>query len=99
MGHTSFGSLRDFRFDMIKIDGSFITDITANPDSRFFVQKLIEIGRQFDMMTVAEFVTGAAEARILRDIGVDYFQGFHFGSPCLLLDPVLQPQPVLVGAR
>jgi EAL domain-containing protein (putative c-di-GMP-specific phosphodiesterase class I)/GGDEF domain-containing protein len=99
MGHTSFGSLRDFRFDMIKIDGSFITDITANPDSRFFVQKLVEIGHQFDMMTVAEFVTGAAEARILRDLGVDYFQGFYFGSPCLLLDPVHEPQPALIGVR
>jgi EAL domain-containing protein (putative c-di-GMP-specific phosphodiesterase class I) len=34
MGHTSFGSLRDFRFDIIKIDGSFITDVTTNADSR-----------------------------------------------------------------
>jgi hypothetical protein len=30
---------------------------------------------------------------------VDYFQGFYFGSPCLLLDPVHEPQPALIGVR
>jgi EAL domain-containing protein (putative c-di-GMP-specific phosphodiesterase class I) len=99
MGHTSFGSLRDFRFDIIKIDGSFITDVTTNADSRFFVTKLVEIGRHFDMMTVAEFVQGPADARILRDLGVEYFQGFYFGSPNLLLDPGLKPESVLLGTR
>ena len=99
MGHTSLGSLRDFRFDIIKIDGSFITDITTNPDNRFFVTKLVEIGAHFDMMTVAEFVQGPADARILRDLGVEYFQGFYFGTPSLLLDPGLEPESVVLGAR
>lgn len=98
MGHTSFGSLRDFRFDIIKIDGSFITDVTTNADSRFFVAKLVEIGSHFDMMTVAEFVQGPAEARILRDLGVEYFQGFYFGAPSLLLHPGLKPESVILGA-
>ena len=99
MGHTSLGSVRDFRFDIIKIDGSFITDITTNPDNRFFVTKLVEIGAHFDMMTVAEFVQGPADARILRDLGVEYFQGFYFGTPSLLLDPGLEPESVVLGAR
>ena len=99
MGHTSFGNLRDFRFDVIKIDGSFITDVTTNADSRFFVEKLVEIGRHFEMVTVAEFVQGAAEAHILRDLGVDCFQGFYFGSPSLMLAPELTPEPVVVAER
>ncbi len=99
MGHTSFGSLRDFRFDIIKIDGNFITDVTTNPDSRFFVAKLVEIGQHFDMMTVAEFVEGPAEARILRDLGVDSFQGFYYGSPSLMLAPDVTPQPVVVNLK
>jgi EAL domain-containing protein (putative c-di-GMP-specific phosphodiesterase class I) len=104
MGHTSFGSLRDFRFDIIKIDGSFITDVTTNADSRFFVEKVVEIGRHFDMMTVAEFVQSPADARILHDLGVEYFQGFYFGSPSLILGADLKPEPmvagpVVVGAR
>lgn len=98
MGHTSFGSLRDFRFDIIKIDGSFVTDVTMNPDSRFFVSKLVEIGRYFEMMTVAEFVQGAAEARILRDLGVEYFQGFYFGTPSLVLAPEQAPPSNILSA-
>lgn len=97
MGHTSFGSLRDFRFDMIKIDGSFVTDVTTNPDSRFFVEKMVEIAGHFEMMTVAEFVQGAAEARILHDLGVDYFQGFFFGRPSLILGASLEPQAAIAG--
>ncbi len=97
-GHTSLGSLRDFRFDIIKIDDSFIVDVTTNPDNRFFVSKLVEIGQHFDMMTVAEFVQGPADARILRDLGVEYLQGFYFGSPSLLLDPGLKPESVVLGA-
>ena len=97
MGHTSFGSLRDFRFDMIKIDGSFVTDILTNPDSRFFVEKMVEIAGHFEMMTVAEFVQGAAEARVLRDLGVGYFQGFYFGTPSLILDASLEPETVVAA--
>lgn len=99
MGHTSFGSLRDFRFDMIKIDGSFIRDVTTSPDNRFFVSKLVEIGAQFEMATVAEFVQGPADARILRDLGVEYFQGFYFGKPCLMLDPAVRPESLVAGAE
>jgi EAL domain-containing protein (putative c-di-GMP-specific phosphodiesterase class I)/GGDEF domain-containing protein len=98
MGYTSFGSLRDFRFDIIKIDGSFVTDVTSNPDSRFFVSKLVEIGRHFEMMTAAECVQGAAEARILRDLGVEYFQGFYFGTPSLILAPEKAPHPEILSA-
>ncbi|HSF96515.1 MAG TPA: GGDEF domain-containing phosphodiesterase [Thermohalobaculum sp.] len=99
MGHTSFGNLRDFRFDMIKIDGSFITNVTSNADNRFFVSKLVEIGKHFEMLTVAEFVQGPAEARVLRDLGVGYFQGFYFGTPCLLLDAASNPEPMVIRAR
>jgi EAL domain-containing protein (putative c-di-GMP-specific phosphodiesterase class I) len=89
--------LRDFRFDIVKIDGRFVTDIATNPDSRFFVEKLVEIGHHFDMMTVAEFVQNPAQARILREIGVDYFQGFYFGTPSLVLGPELKPETVVAG--
>ena len=99
MGHTSFGTLRDFRFDLIKIDGSFITDVTTNPDSRFFVEKLVDIARHFDMLTVAEFVQDAPSARILRDLGVQYFQGFYFGRPSLVLDATPTPEPIIAEAR
>jgi len=88
VGHTSFRQLREFRFDMLKIDGSFIADIARNADNRFFVRMLAQIAERFDMMTIAEFVQGPAEARILADLGIGFFQGYHYGKPGLVLAPV-----------
>lgn len=96
-GHTSFGHLRDFRFDMIKIDQNFIEGISSNPDSRFFVRTLVAIAERFEMMTVAEAVQNTAEARILSDMGVGYFQGFLFGTPSLKLDPMPEPEQIIAN--
>ncbi|MEM7507412.1 MAG: GGDEF domain-containing phosphodiesterase [Pseudomonadota bacterium] len=96
-GHTSFGHLRDFRFDLIKIDNAFIEDIRNNPDNRFFVKTLIAIAERFEMMTVAEAVQDPEDARILADLGVGYFQGFYFGSPSLQLDPMPEPEPIVLA--
>ncbi|MEM7267749.1 MAG: EAL domain-containing protein [Pseudomonadota bacterium] len=83
-GRTSFRHLRDFRFDMVKIDGSFITGIDRSPDNQALVAALVGLARQFDMMIVAEFVETAQEARALRRLGVDALQGFLFGRPTLV---------------
>lgn len=92
-GHTSMHYLRDFRFDIVKIDARFVRDIQPGSDDAFFVETLVEIARRFDMMTVAEAVQGPAEARCLSGIGVEYFQGFWFGSPSLVLEPTHSPMP------
>lgn len=83
-GRTSFRHLRDFRFDMVKIDGGFIRGIDTSADNRMLVSALAAIARQFDMLVIAEFVETAAEARTLRALGVDGFQGFFFGKPALV---------------
>ncbi|MEM6904286.1 MAG: GGDEF domain-containing phosphodiesterase [Pseudomonadota bacterium] len=88
-GHTSFGHLREFRFDMIKIDKSFIEDFSTNPDNRFFVKTLVTVADRFEMLTVAEAVQTEDVARDLADMGVEYFQGFAFGQP----NPVMAPLP------
>ncbi len=85
-GRTSFQHLRDFRFDMLKIDGGFISGIDQSPDNQTLVSALTGIGRQFDMMVIAEFVETAQEARVLRKLGVDGFQGYLFGKPTLVWD-------------
>ncbi len=85
-GRTSFQHLRDFRFDMLKIDGGFIVGIDQSPDNQMLVSALTGIGRQFDMIVIAEYVETAQEARVLRNLGVDGFQGFLFGKPTLVWD-------------
>lgn len=83
-GATSFSHLRDARFDMVKIDGKFISGIDASPGDQALVAGMTDIARRLDMMVIAEYVETAQEARVLRKIGVDGFQGFLFGQPTLV---------------
>jgi len=80
-GYTAFRYLKDFYFDIIKIDGQFIRGIHADPDNQVLAQALIAIARQFDMFTVAESVETAEDARYLIDIGMDCLQGYYYGIP------------------
>lgn len=80
-GYTSFRYLKDFYFDILKIDGQFIRGIDHDPNNQVLVQALITIGQQFDMFTVAESVETQAEADFLARAGVDCLQGYHYGAP------------------
>ena len=82
-GYTSFRHLRDFYFDIIKIDGQFIRDIHKNPDNQILTQALISIGRHFEMFTVAEFVETVEDAEFLSESGIDCMQGYYFGMPTI----------------
>ncbi|MBN8290877.1 EAL domain-containing protein [Rhodobacter sp. NTK016B] len=80
-GYTAFRYLKDFYFDIIKIDGQFIRGIARDPDNQVLAQALVSIGRHFDMFTVAESVETAEDARYLIDIGFDCLQGYFYGVP------------------
>ncbi len=80
-GYTAFRYLKDFYFDILKIDGQFIRNVAHDPDNQVLVQAIVSIGRHFDMVTVAESVETAEDARYLIDIGVDCLQGYYFGVP------------------
>ncbi|MEE2861287.1 MAG: EAL domain-containing protein [Paracoccus sp. (in: a-proteobacteria)] len=82
-GYTSFRYLRDFCFDMIKIDGQFIRRISASPDNQVLTRALQSIAHHFDMFTVAESVETAEDASFLIDIGIDCLQGYYFGAPTI----------------
>ncbi len=80
-GYTSFRFLKDFFFDILKIDGQFIQGIANNADNQVLTAALLSIGRQFDMVTVAESVERAEDAAYLTALGVDCLQGYYFGAP------------------
>lgn len=80
-GMTSFRHLRDFYFDLVKIDGQFIRGISTSVDDQILVQALVAIARQFDMFTVAEQVESEEDAALLRALGVDCLQGYLYGAP------------------
>lgn len=82
-GYTSFRYLRDFCFDMVKIDGQFIRRIAKQPDNQVLTRALQSIALHFDMFTVAESVETADDAAFLIELGIDCLQGFYFGAPTL----------------
>jgi EAL domain-containing protein (putative c-di-GMP-specific phosphodiesterase class I) len=82
-GFTAFRYLRDFFFDIIKIDGQFIRGIAGDPDNQVLTAALVSIGRHFDMVVVAESVETADEANWLLGAGVDAMQGYYCGAPTM----------------
>ncbi|PKQ12716.1 MAG: EAL domain-containing protein [Alphaproteobacteria bacterium HGW-Alphaproteobacteria-1] len=80
-GYTSFRFLKDFFFDILKIDGQFIQGIANNADNQVLTAALLSVGRQFDMVTVAESVERAQDAAYLTALGIDCLQGYYFGAP------------------
>lgn len=82
-GFTSFRYLREFYFDIVKIDGQFINGIASTPDNQVLTEALLSISRHFDMFAVAEGVERAEDAAYLTGIGMDCMQGYHFGAPTL----------------
>ncbi|MGH1424386.1 MAG: EAL domain-containing protein [Pseudooceanicola sp.] len=80
-GFTSFRYLRDFQFDVLKIDGQFIRGVAQHPDNQVLTRALAMIAEQFDMFTVAESVERAEDAAWLARNGIDCLQGYYFAAP------------------
>lgn len=82
-GFTSFRNLQMLHVDTVKIDGSYVKDLSQSPENQVFVRTLVGLARSFDIKTVAEWVGSDDDAALLQNFGVDYFQGFHFGEPVM----------------
>jgi EAL domain-containing protein (putative c-di-GMP-specific phosphodiesterase class I) len=80
-GYTAFRFLKQFQFDILKIDGQFIRGIADDPDNQALTNALVSIGQHFDMFTVAEFVERPQDADWLAAAGVDCLQGYYFAAP------------------
>jgi EAL domain-containing protein (putative c-di-GMP-specific phosphodiesterase class I) len=80
-GYTAFRYLKEFYFDILKIDGQFIRDIHEDANNQVLTAALVSIGQAFDMMTVAEAVEKPEEAAYLSAAGFDCLQGYYFGMP------------------
>ncbi len=80
-GLSSFAYLKTLSVDFIKIDGIFVKDIVSDPMDLAMVRSINEIGHVMGKQTVAEFVESVEILEALRDIGVDYAQGYHIAKP------------------
>jgi Amt family ammonium transporter len=91
-GLSSFGYLKSLAVDYLKIDGMFVKDILRDPIDLAMVRSINEIGHIMGKRTVAEFVENEAILERLREIGVDFVQGYHIGMPGRL-DEVIELVP------
>ena len=82
-GYTSMRYLKDLYFDVLKIDGQFVRGIATSPDNQALVKAIVSIGQHFDMVTIAECVESAEDAKYLGQIGIDCLQGYYFGAPTI----------------
>ncbi|MDX1610100.1 MAG: EAL domain-containing protein [Halofilum sp. (in: g-proteobacteria)] len=98
-GLSSFTYLQNLPVDYLKIDGSFVRDIHEDPVHYAMVRSMNEVGHAMEMETIAEFVEHDEVLTCLRDIGVDYVQGYRYSRPRPL--DVLQAEADLAedGAR
>jgi len=80
-GLSSFGYLKNLQVDYLKIDGIFVKDIADDPIDHAMVKSINEIGHVMGMKTIAEFVESKKIKDLLKELGVDYAQGYEIGRP------------------
>jgi diguanylate cyclase (GGDEF)-like protein/PAS domain S-box-containing protein len=80
-GLSSFAYLKNLRVDFLKIDGAFVRDMIGSPVQRALVESIHQIGQVMGIRTIAESVEDRATLEMLREIGVDYAQGYGIAAP------------------
>jgi diguanylate cyclase (GGDEF)-like protein/hemerythrin-like metal-binding protein/PAS domain S-box-containing protein len=80
-GLSSFGYLKSLPVDYLKIDGMFVKNIVSDSIDHAMVKSINEIGHVMNMKTIAEFVENDEIKGMVREIGIDYGQGFGIGKP------------------
>ena len=80
-GLSSFGYLKHFPVDFLKIDGSFVKEILHDPIDREMVRSINEIGHLTGKKTIAEFAENEEIITMLRGMGIDYAQGYGVSEP------------------
>lgn len=80
-GLSSFAYLKNLPVDYLKIDGVFVRDVINDPVDRAIVMSIQEVSRVMGKKTIAEFVESRAIFEALKELGVDYAQGYWTGEP------------------
>lgn len=84
-GFSSFAYLQDLPVDYVKIDGRFVKNLAGNPVDQAIVDAMNKVAQALGKQTIAEFVENEESLQILKQIGVDYAQGYHLGRPDMVL--------------
>ena len=80
-GYASLSYLQEFPFDFIKVDKSFVDNITTQPTQQHIVKAIKTLGNALNMQIVAEGIETREQQQVLTSIGCEYGQGYLFGKP------------------
>ena len=80
-GYSNYARLVDYQPDILKIDGSLVKDIHKNSLNRSVIKSIVTFAKEQGMQTVAEFVENEDIIKVLRELEVDFFQGYFCGRP------------------
>jgi EAL domain-containing protein (putative c-di-GMP-specific phosphodiesterase class I) len=80
-GYASFYYLKHLPISYLKIDGEFVRELPRSHTDQLIVRALVEVCEGLGIKTVAEFVTDEPTMKMVRDLGVDFAQGYHLGKP------------------
>ncbi|MDJ0881368.1 MAG: EAL domain-containing protein [Gammaproteobacteria bacterium] len=80
-GLSSFAYLKSLAVDYLKIDGAFVKDMAEDPIDRAMVESIHNIGNVLELKTIAEFVEDDLILEALKEVGVDYAQGYGIARP------------------
>jgi EAL domain-containing protein (putative c-di-GMP-specific phosphodiesterase class I)/CheY-like chemotaxis protein len=80
-GYSNFRMLMDMDVDFIKIDGSLIKNIITDTSSHSVVETIVAFAEKSNIGIIAEFVENQEILNCLKDMGIEYFQGWHIGKP------------------
>jgi diguanylate cyclase (GGDEF)-like protein/PAS domain S-box-containing protein len=80
-GFASFYYLKHLPISYLKIDGEFVRELFRTPTDQLLVSALVQVSRGLKIKTIAEFVGDQETLDLLRELGVDFAQGYHIGRP------------------
>jgi len=80
-GYSSFYYLKYLPVDFLKIEGEFIKTLPNSPTDRIFIEAIVSVAKKMGIKTLAEFVEDEEVLKVVKDLGIDYAQGYYFGKP------------------
>lgn len=91
-GYSSLNNLKDFQFDMLKIDMAFLRDFETKPQSRVILSAVVDMAKKLGLHTLAEGVETEEQYAFLKSIGCETLQGYLFSPPVPLAEilPILR---------
>lgn len=84
-GYSNFSHILNLNIDYIKMDASIIKNICENKNSEFIAKLIVDFAKNSNIKTIAEFVHSKDVFEKVKEIGIDYSQGYYFSEPKLLI--------------